>query len=273
MTTQTLPGPVRTAKLPVDSFSTPAVVLAGGQAKPELEAIIGVKVRAMAVVRGKTLLSHIVDGLRSSSGPGEITVVGDVPESDGYVQVPDGGDFVTNIFAGLDRYEGAAYVLVTTSDLPYITSETIDLFLNSAIRLAEETGANMIYPIVEVAACYAQFPGIKRTARKLKEGVFTGGNMMLLRPTFMMKQRQRIADAYAARKSPAKLASMLGYGTLLRLVLSQTISPNLLSVRLLEARASAMLGGSVKALVFPHADIATDLDKPEDFTAARARES
>jgi 2-phospho-L-lactate guanylyltransferase (CobY/MobA/RfbA family) len=199
-------------------------------------------------------------------------VVGNVPTSEAYVQVDDGGDFVTNIFAGLGRYENASYVLVSTSDLPYIKPETIDLFLDGAIHLAEQTGANMIYPIVEVASCYAQFPGIKRTARRLQEGAFTGGNMMLLRPTFMLKQRQRIAEAYAARKSPAKLASMLGYGTLLRLVLSQTISPKLLSVSTLEERASSMLGGSVRALVFPNADIATDLDKPEDFVAARSRE-
>ncbi len=249
------------------------MVLAGGVAKPELEAVIGVKVRAMAVVHGKTLLGHIVDGLRGASNLGEITVVGNVPDSEAYARVADGGDFVTNIFAGLGRYEAAEYVLVTTSDLPYITCDTIDLFLDGAVHLAEETGANMIYPIVKVASCYAQFPGIKRTARKLKEGAFTGGNMMLLRPAFMMQQRQRISDAYAARKSPAKLASMLGLGTLVRLILSQTISPNLLSVSLLEQRASAMLGGSVKALVFPNADIATDLDKPEDFLAVNAPKS
>jgi GTP:adenosylcobinamide-phosphate guanylyltransferase len=269
MTTQTLPQAAPTTPHLVDSFSTPAVVLAGGTVKPELEAVIGVKVRAMAVVHGKTLLSHIVDALRSASGPGEITVVGNVPESEAYVQVPDGGDFVTNIFSGLARYETAPYVLVTTSDLPYIKCETIDLFLDDAIHLAEDTGANMVYPIVEVASCYAQFPGIKRTARKLKEGEFTGGNMMLLRPAFMIKQKQRIANAYAARKSPAKLAWMLGFGTLVRLLLSQTISPGLLSVGMLEERASKMLGGSVKALVFPNADIATDLDKPADFFAAK----
>ena len=272
MITQPLPAPVLTRNRSVDSFSTPAVVLAGGKAKPELEAVIGVPVRAMAVVNGKTLLSHIVDALRSASLPGEITVVGDVPDSDAYKRVGDGGDFVTNIFTGLARYENAAYVLVSTSDLPYITCATVDLFLDGAIHMAEETGANMVYPIVEVASCYAQFPGIKRTARKLKEGSFTGGNMMLLRPAFMMQQRHRIADAYAARKSPAKLASMLGYGTLLRLILSQTISSSLLSVSMLEERASAMLGGSVKSLVFPNADIATDLDKPEDFVAARSRD-
>ena len=84
-----------------------------------------------------------------------------------------------------------------------------------------------------------------------------------------MQQKQRIADAYAARKSPAQLAAMLGYGTLVRLLLSQTISPGLLTVSLLEKRASSMLGGEVRSYVTPYAEIATDLDKPSDFTAVK----
>lgn len=249
-------------------YSTPAVVLAGGTAKPRVEAVIGVRVRAMAVVNGKTLLSHVVDALSGVSGVGEITVVGNVPESGAYVQVNDGGDFVTNIFAGLERCKGAAYALVSTSDLPYVTANSIDAFLCGAIDLAESSGANIIYPIVGVETCYTQFPGVKRTARKLKEGKFTGGNMVLLRPAFMMKHRDKIAKAHEARKSPARLAAMLGIGTLIRLVLSQSISPRLLSVSMLEEKASSLLGGSVRALICPHADIATDLDKPEDFIAA-----
>lgn len=268
MTTQTLPLSAQSIQRPVAGYSTPAIVLAGGVARPDLEAVIGVSVRAMAVVRGKTLLSHIVDGLQGVYGVGEITVVGNVPGAPEYHQEADSGDFVTNIYTGIGRYSKSPYVLVSTSDLPYITSESIASFLDRAIHLAEETGANIVYPIVEVAACYAQFPGIRRTARKLKEGAYTGGNMVVLRPEFMRAQHARIAGAYAARKSPARLASMLGYGTLLRLVLSQTVSPGLLSVSMLEKRASAMLGGTVKALVCTNADIATDLDKPADFAAA-----
>jgi molybdopterin-guanine dinucleotide biosynthesis protein A len=265
MTTATDPQLYKTAAKPTERRETPAVVLAGGTAKPELEAVIGVKIRALAEVNGKTLLGHVVDSLDGVLGIGEITVVGDVPESSLYKQVPDGGDIVTNIYAGLERYRNATYVLVSTSDLPYITAPPVASFLEEAIRLAEESRANIIYPIVEVAACYAKFPGIKRTARKFKEGAFTGGNMVLLRPEFMERQHQVIATAYAARKSTAKLAAMFGLGTLIRLVLSQTISPALLSVALLEERASSMLGGKVKALVCPHPEIATDFDKPSNF--------
>jgi hypothetical protein len=133
--------------------------------------------------------------------------------------------------------------------------------------LAQQSGANIIYPIVAVSDCYARYPGIKRTARRLKEGDYTGGNLVLLRPQFMLQQRERIAGAYAARKSPARLAAMLGIGTLVRLLLSQTLSPKLLSVATLEERAGRLLGGSVRALVSAYPEIATDLDKPSDFAA------
>ncbi len=245
----------------------PVVILAGGKAKPELKAVIGVDVRALAVVFGKTLLDHVVDGLSAAPGVGEMVVVGNVPASDRYAVIPDGGDFVTNIIAGVEKFKSAEYVVVCTSDLPYLNGESVQAFVDEAIKLAQQSGGQMIYPIVEVAECYKRFPGIKRTARKLKEGAYTGGNLMLIRPEFVLSQRQRIADAYDARKSPARIAAMLGYGTLVRLILSQTISPSLLTVSLLEQRASSMLGGAVRALVTPYPEIATDLDKPSDFTA------
>ena len=132
--------------------SVPVVILAGGKAKPELEAVIGTSVRALAVVFGKTLLDHILDAAKSAAYVGPITVVGNVPASPCYQSIPDGGDFVTNILAGVETCKNEKYVLVTTSDLPYITEFTVQSFLTEAIALADATGAQMIYPIVEVAA-------------------------------------------------------------------------------------------------------------------------
>ena len=245
----------------------PVVVLAGGRAKPELEAVIGTSIRALAVVNGKTLLQHVLDGLKAAPSVGDIVVVGDVPDSDAYGRIPDGGDFVTNLFAGIERYPSAPYVLICTSDLPYLTGESVEDFVQAGAATADAEGGNLIYPIVKVERCYARFPGVKRTARKLKEGNYTGGNLVLLRPEFMIRQKAQIAGAYAARKSPARLAAMLGYGTLLRLLASQLVYPGLLSVELLQQRVSGLLGGKVCAIESQFPELATDFDKPSDFTA------
>jgi len=246
----------------------PGVVLAGGKAKPELMAATGQSNRALVVVKGKTLLRHVIEALRAAdAGIGPITVVGDVPEDADYTRLPDGGDFVANVFAGLTAHAEAPFVLISSCDLPFLTGESVSAFTREAVARAEETGAGLIYPVVPVAACLERFPGVKRTSLRLREGALTGGNLMLARPGFLLAQQQRIAAAYAARKSPLKLARQLGIGTLGRLLLSQMVAPGLLTIPFLEARVSRLLGGPARALICPYPEIATDLDRPSDFAA------
>jgi CTP:molybdopterin cytidylyltransferase MocA len=247
----------------------PCVVLAGGKAKPDLQAVIGHTNRALAVVNGKSLLSHVVDAASESDPDRPITVVGDVPESADYRRLDDRDDFVENVFSGVGVYADSPFVLLSTSDLPFLTAAVVSDFLSQALALAESSSANAIYPVVPVQSCYARFPGIRRTAIRLREGDVTGGNLMLIRPAFLLSQRKRLAEVYSARKHPARLALMLGLGTLFRLLLSQKVSPNLLTISQLETSASRLVGGPVRALLLDHPELATDLDRPSDFAAVR----
>lgn len=248
----------------------PAIVLAGGKAKPELAARIGQTNRALAVVNGKTLLAHVTDALTGVSAG--ITVVGDVPPSEAYGVIADTGSLVENVCAGLDPLADAPYALLATSDLPFLTQDAVSEFLDGAVALCQSSGAALIYPIVSVDTCYATFPGIRRTAVRLREGQFTGGNLMLVRPGFLLGQRRRISEAYSARKSVVRLGRMLGGGAIVRLLLSQLISPQLLTIPYLEQRASRLLGGPARALISTRPEIATDLDKPADFDAIEDHE-
>lgn len=250
--------------------AVPCVILAGGKAKPELQAVIGQTNRALAVVNGKSLLGHVVDAVRGADPRSSITVVGDVPDSDEYQALPDRDDFVENVLSGIGVYADAPLVLISTSDLPFLTPAVVADFVAKGEALATASGAGAIYPVVPVQSCYARFPGIRRTAIRLQEGEVTGGNLMLIRPAFLLSQKQRLAEVYAARKQPAQLARMLGFGTLLRLLLSQKISPRFLTIAQLEAAASRLMRGTARALLIDHAELATDLDRPSDFAAVQS---
>lgn len=245
----------------------PAVILAGGKAKPDLLAATGLSNRALIVVNGKTLLRRAVDALHEADPGNPITVVGDVPECEDYKRLSDTGDFVGNLFAGVSCYADSPSVLVATSDLPFLDGATVQEFVRGALGHAKEANAAIVYPIVPVAACYQRFPGVKRTSLKLREGEFTGGNLMLARPGLLLAHRARIAEAYAARKAPVRLAVMLGFGTLLRLLFSQKVTPNALALSYLEARVSRLLGCPARALICDRPEIATDLDRLSDFEA------
>ena len=249
------------------SMRVPVVILAGGQASMDMEAATGVSNRAMIRIGGKTMLLRIVEALQSSELCGEIIVVGKVPQSDFYSRLPDKGDFVSNTVSGAVANAEAPFVLICTCDLPFLTAESVTDFLTGALEKATQSGASVVYPIVPVARCYRRYPGLKRTALKLREARFTGGNLMLARPQFLISQRQRIAAAYRARKSPLRLANLLGWDMIFRLLVSQTLLPRLLTLPYLEKRVSQLLAGPARVFVSGYPEIATDLDRLSDYVA------
>lgn len=245
----------------------PAIVLAGGKSSPEMIAVTGVSNRALTPIDGKPMVAHILDALRGSEFVDTIVVVGDnIPLEENILHHSDQGGLVDNIFAGMDAVGATYKVLVSTSDIPFIRPEMVTDFIKEALKM----DADLIYPIVPVQKCSDRFPGIHRTSVALREGRFTGGNMMLLNAAFFRSKRDIITAVYDARKSPMRLASMLGVETILRLIAAMIFLPSALSVSQLEQTASRMLGGKAQAYISPWPEIATDIDKPEDILALQA---
>ncbi len=237
-------------------------------------AATGVENRALTPLGGRTMLDYVVKALRQSPSVGSIYVVGPVPASSDYQQVTGGETLLQNLMAGLRAAEAggsspqnAGQVLVSTSDIPFLTPESVEDFVGRGV----ESGADLCCPFVSVALCYARFPEMKRTAIKMREGRFTLGNLMLVNPRFLLAHQDTIQRAYDARKSPVQMARLLGLGLLGRLVLAQTVSPSLLTIPLLEAGVSRLLGGGCRAVGIEtqYPEIGTDVDKPEDVVIAR----
>ena len=110
---------------------------------------------------------------------------------------------------------------------------------------------------------------MKRTIVKTAQGTYTGGNLVLIDAEFAREKADVIRAAYAARKSPARLAGMLGFGTLARLALSPFV-PAALPIPYLELAVGRLLGGAaVCAFDTPFPEIGADIDRPEDVPLAR----
>ena len=210
------------------------------------------------------MFSYVTDALAACPAVGRMFVVGDVSAGDGYTVVPPADSLLENVMRGLDATRGNVPLLLATSDIPLLTPAAVTDFLAQAVPL----GADFAYAIVPRAVCTARFPTLKRTTLKLKEGQFTGGNLMLVNPAFLRDHQQSIADAYAARKQPLRLARMLGAGLLGRVLLSQLLSPRLLSIAQLERGVKRLLGGTARAVVSNFAEVGTDCDSPADFAVA-----
>ena len=243
------------------------VVLAGGKNGPAMAAASGVENRAMTPIGAWTMLDYVVSALGQTPSIGRIYVVGDVPGGDDYTQVTGGETLLENLLAGLNAAGAQARVLISTSDIPFVTPDALEDFLQQAAA----SGADLCCSYVPLALCREKFPEMKRTAVKTAEGQFTLGNVMLVNPSFLIANQAAIAQAYAARKSPVKVAKMLGAGLLVRLLAAQLVLPRLLTVKALELSVSRLLGhgGRAAGICSAYAEIGTDVDNPEDVAIAR----
>lgn len=237
------------------------VILAGAPAGAKLCSDTPELNKAMLNLGSKTMLQWIVDALKGAAWTGRIVAVGDV-HAEGLDEVVEPADnLIDNVRLGINT-AGSEPVLVVCSDIPLLTSEAVDDFVARAPK-----DAQLAYPIIRKEAC-SKHPELKRTYLKTADGVFTGGNLMLLSRDFVDRNWETIQGAYEARKKPVELARMVGIGVLLRVVLAQMF-PSVLKVAYLERAISRMLGGKVAAVFSEYPEIGEDVDKASDLEAAR----
>jgi hypothetical protein len=150
--------------------------------------------------------------------------------------------------------------------MPYITADVVQEFVRGAAAL----NADLVYPVVPVSLCLERFPGLRRTSVPVREGRLTGGNMVLVSREFMEAQRERILAAYAARKSPLRLALMLGLTPTVLVGASVASRRGCIGIPRLERAASRLVGGVARALLMERPEIATDVDRLSDIEALRS---
>jgi len=246
--------------MPID-----ALILAGAAAGPEMSPDDERLSRAMIRIGPKTMIQWIVDALRRAESIGRIIAVGDVAAEGLDEVIPPSGHYIENLMRGVEACGEAERILVLTSDIPLISPEAIDDFVGRSIA----SGGEMCYPFVARDACLVKYPKMKRTYLRTKEGMFTGGNMMVLSPAFIRRNEARISRSYEARKNPIALGWMIGPGTLLRLVAAQVLFPSLLPIPFLAKVMSKRLGGKVVGITSHYPEIGADVDKASDLEQVR----
>jgi hypothetical protein len=192
---------------------------------------------------------------------GPLIVVGG-PHVDGARYVKGGEKFIESLTKGLGAADSDA-VLVVTADVPFLTSDAVRDFVGRC-----DPTADFCYPIVRAEACRREFPGLPRTTLKIREGEFTGGNLALVRKTFMARSMPRVEAAYAARKSPLRLASMLGWRLLARILWSKLV-PAAVTLASLERAVGEWLGAKVQAVPVDFAGIGSDVDSIQHYLALK----
>ncbi|MGI6365782.1 MAG: molybdenum cofactor guanylyltransferase [Bacillota bacterium] len=239
-----------------------AVVLAGDNEDHKIKQGSVIPNKAFIKINGRNMVEYVLDCLRETEGLAEVAIIG--PEDkfrklgEGFRIIPQQGDMIENIKVAAETFRDG-WLLLCSCDIPLLTPAAVQDFLSNC------RGADMFYPLVGKEDCDRVFPEMQRTWVKLKDGIFTGGNMALIRTSMVSVAADPARAFFAARKSPVQLASLIGLGTLVKLALRT------LTIAELEAKMAGILGLSCKAVPTSYPEIGTDVDKESDYNLISAK--
>ncbi len=245
-----------------------SIVLAGSLNEGKLKECSNAVNEAMIQIGNKYMIEYVITALKEARGIEKIIVAGPQKElakiygrdEDVYL-VERGKTIIQSLLNALSLLpaEDVSRILVVTGDIPLITSKIIDDFLS---RCSQEE-ADIIYPLVKKPLNEHKFPGVKRTYVYLKEGVVTGGNIILINPQIVPRNAQKAEDLVLLRKSPLRLAKYIGFRYIFKYLLRN------LSLKEAEARVNELFQIKGKAIIVPYPEIGIDVDKPSDLELVR----
>jgi GTP:adenosylcobinamide-phosphate guanylyltransferase len=241
------------------------VITAGARIEGEFARLAGTTLKALAPVRGVSMLERTIDALREA-GVERIAVVGndDVGCAAGTKiekLVPDTGSGAGNVLAALDAWnEDGEPLLYVTCDMPYLTANALRAFLDAV------PADTLAMPLTEVDAFRRRFPGAPPFGITLAgESVVNGGVFHI--PAGAARRIGSLATAlFDARKAPWKMASIAGGALLLKFAFKRLSIPDL------EARARTVVKTNVAAIRHAPPELAFDADVADDYVYALARE-
>lgn len=246
------------------------VLPAGGRLTDEMARATGVTVKALLRVDGETLLERTLSLLRQVPGLDRLVVVGPReiagrPEAAlADACLPEGETGPENLLRGLAHLgeqragEGGwgpdDEVLVLATDLPYLRAADFAELLE-----ARSPDAGVTAPIHTRAQFEAEFPDCRIQYVPLRDGYWTLGSVLVMRPAAIMAARPRLESVFAARKSNLAMARVLGPLFVLRFLLRALAVPDL------ERRCEALLGVKVAAVRGCSPRLAYDIDDMGDW--------
>lgn len=238
-----------------------AVVLAGSPNDGPLKECSSVPHEALIPIGSKTMVEYVVDALLNARQVRNVLVIG--PETELSLLLAgervsvagSAGGIMQNIEAGLNRLSGEKRVLLVTSDIPMLTSEAVDDFLN----LCGDMSGDLYYPVISKRVIEAKFASTRRTYVPLKEGTFTGGNLFIINPAKFKMCVENGQKFINLRKSPLGLCRLLGLGFVVKfLIRTLTLSEA-------EKKVSDLLGIWGVVVISNYPEIGVDVDKPGDL--------
>jgi len=238
-----------------------AVITAGGPIDGEYAARAGTTLKALAPVRGRTMIARTIDALRDC-GVERIAVVGSDAVRDACASIAavkmvrDAGTGAKNVLGALDAWPDDDALLYLTCDMPYVDAASLRRVLERF-----EPGT-LAMPLCERAAFEHRFPAAPPFGITLAGERVVNAGVFYLPAGSRARVRALATTMFEGRKSPWKMAAIAGPLVLLRFLLGRA------SVNDLEQRARHVLQIPVAALRNSPPELAFDADTAAEYAYA-----
>ncbi|MGB9673534.1 MAG: NTP transferase domain-containing protein, partial [Anaerolineales bacterium] len=248
-----------------------AIITAGGIPKEgePLYPLTQGKPKALLEIAGKPMIQWILDALDDAQEIDQVVLVGldkqNGLKSDKLAAVIENqSDMLANIRAGvvkvLEINPKLDHVVVVSSDIPAITGEMVDWLVQTTMQTDED----VYYTVISKEVMERKYPNSKRSYTHLKDIDVCGGDINVIRTmtaTSNDKMWKKIIDS---RKNVFKQAALVGYDTLILLLLKQITLDQ--AVKMVAPR----LDVTGRAILSPYAEMGMDIDKPHQFEIVEA---
>ncbi len=237
------------------------IILAGEQLIKGLEEAGN---KALCLINRKMMIEYVIDAVRAAEDIKKVVVVGPKDKLSRHLNgkvdavIDSGGNVMENVMAGIRYLKPQENILICSCDIPLITTEAINDFISRSKTL----NADLCYPIVEKTVNDNKYPDMERTYVRIKEGRFTGGNIFYVNPRAVENGLLFADKLVKARKNPLKMARLLSFRFMLRLILGN------LAINEVEEKFSQITGIKARAIVSLFPEVGQDVDKSSDLNIA-----
>ncbi len=261
-----------TPALRIEPGSLAAMVMAGGVNTIPLYEGYRPGYKALVEIGGRPAIQYPLAALRRSRYVGEICVVGsqdhlaDAVADPAIVFVPPGETLLGSIVAGLQRLRHHPLVLATTADLPLITAEILDGFIDACTAAPVAQDVNIYVSVVPKGAFTGAYARVEKIMAHFRDGIYCHGNAMLVQPAMLdnAAAMARINAVYAGRKGVLRSALALGARVGLAFVVGVHLL-HLLTMAQMAAIASRRFHVGMVPVPIPHPELSLDMDEPADY--------
>ncbi|MCX7883834.1 MAG: nucleotidyltransferase family protein [Caloramator sp.] len=217
--------------------------------------------KALLKIKSMYMIEYVIKALRESGSVSKIYVAGDDILKEKIGHLIDGfikstGSIMDNVRNSIKTIKDFdTPLLLCTSDIPMISGEAVADF----VKKCEEKKLDIGYPIIHKSLNDKKYPDVKRTYVKMKDGVYTGGNIVYMNPNVAENCTKKAELLIEYRKKPLKMGKVLGFTFLLRLALG------ILPISDVEEKICSMFQIKGGAIETSYPEIGNDVDKESDI--------